>query len=34
MKVKVIGNVIPTSFLKIEGRGMFVGAKDRRKKDG
>ena len=29
VKVKVIGKVIPMSFLKIEGRGMLVWAKDR-----
>ena len=34
MKVKVIGKVIATSFLKIERRETFVGAKDRRKRDG
>ena len=34
LKIKVIGKVIPSSFLKIEGRGRFVGAKDRRKNDG
>ena len=33
-RVEVKGKVIATSFLKIEGRGTFVGAKDRRKKDG
>ena len=30
MKVKVGGKVIPASFLKVEGRGALVGAKDRR----
>ena len=32
--VKVGNKVIPASFLKIEGRGMLVGAKDRRERDG
>ena len=32
--VKVKSKVIPTSFLKIEGRKTFVGAKDQRKRDG
>ena len=30
VRVKVEGKVIPASFRKIEGRGTFVGAKDRR----
>ena len=30
MRVKVRSKVIPASFLKIEGWGMLVGAKDRR----
>ena len=34
VRVKVQGKVIPTSFLKIEARGTFVGVKDRRKRDG
>ena len=29
--VKVIGKVIPASFLKIEGRGTIIGAKDRKR---
>ena len=33
VRVKVIDKVIPTSFLKIEGRGTFVEAKDRRERD-
>ena len=33
MKVKVGGKTIPASFLKIEGRGTLVGAKDRREKE-
>ena len=33
-RVKVISKFISASFLKIEGRGTFVGAKDRRKRDG
>ena len=33
MTVKVKGKVIPASFLKIEERGTFNGAKDRRKRD-
>ena len=32
--VKVEGKAISASFLKIEGRETFVGAKDRRKRDG
>ena len=28
MRVKVKGKGIPTSFLKIEGRGLFVGAEE------
>ena len=34
VRVEVKSKVIPTSFLKIEGRKTFVGAKDRRKRDG
>ena len=34
VKVKVKSKVIPTSFLKIQGRETFVEAKDRRKRDG
>ena len=34
VKFKVKSKVIPASFLKIEERVTFVGAKDRRKKDG
>ena len=30
MRVKIDGKVISTSFLKIEGRGTLVGAKDRK----
>ena len=30
--VKVEGKVIPASFLKVEGRGTLVGAKDRRER--
>ena len=30
-RVQVKNKVIPTSFLKIEGKGTFVGAKDREK---
>ena len=33
VRVKVEGKVIPASFLKIEGRGTLVGAKDRRERD-
>ena len=33
VRVKVKSKVIPASFLKIDGRGMFVGVKDRRKRD-
>ena len=33
MRVKVKGKVILAGFLKIEGSGTLVGAKDRRKKD-
>ena len=32
MRVKVRGKAIPASFLKIEGRGALVGAKDRRER--
>ena len=32
VRVKVKGKVIPASFRKIEGRGILVGAKDRREK--
>ena len=32
MRVKVRGKPIPASFLKIEGRGTLVGAKDRRER--
>ena len=31
--VEVRNKVIPASFLKIEGRGTLVGAKDRRERD-
>ena len=34
VKVKVKSKVIPTSFLKIEGRGTFVGAENRRNRFG
>ena len=34
VRVKVGGKVIPASFLKIEERGMLVGEKDRRERDG
>ena len=34
VRVKVKSKVSPASFLKIEGREAFVGAKDRRKRDG
>ena len=34
VRVKVKGKVILTSFPKIQGRETFVGAKDRRKRDG
>ena len=34
VRVEVIGKVILTGFLKVERRGMFVGVKDRRKRDG
>ena len=34
MRVKVKGKDIPTSFLEIEGKGKFVWAERRRKKDG
>ena len=34
VRVKVKNKVIPTSFLKIQGRETFVGAKNRRKRDG
>ena len=30
MRVKVEGKVIAASFMKIEGRGMFVGLKERK----
>ena len=33
VRVKVNSKVIPTSFLKIQGRETFVGAKDRRERD-
>ena len=33
MGVKVEDKVIPASFLKVEGRGTLVGAKDRRERD-
>ena len=33
VRVKVGDKVIPASFLKVEGRGTLVGAKDRREKD-
>ena len=33
MRVKVRGKAIPTSFLKIEGRGTLFGAKDRRERN-
>ena len=33
MRVNVGGKAIPASFLKIEGRGALVGAKDRRERD-
>ena len=33
VRVKVKSKVIPTSFLKTEGRETFVGAKERRKRD-
>ena len=33
VRVKVKSKVIPTSFLKIQGRETFLGAKDRRKRD-
>ena len=33
MRVKVGGKVIPASFLKIEGKGTLVGAKDRRERE-
>ena len=34
VRVEVISKVIPTGSLKIEGRKMFVGAKDWKKRDG
>ena len=34
VRVEVKSKVIPTSFLKIEGRETFVGVKDRRKRNG
>ena len=34
VRVEVKGKVISTSFLKIEGKGTFVEAKDRTKRDG
>ena len=34
VKVKVQGKVIPASFLKVEGKGRLVGAKDQRESDG
>ena len=34
VRFKVRSKVIPTSFLKIQGGETFVGAKDRRKRDG
>ena len=33
VRVNVGGKAIPTSFLKIEGRGTLIGAKDRRERD-
>ena len=33
VRVKVGSKAIPASFLKVEGRGMLVGAKDRRERD-
>ena len=33
VRVKVGGKVIPASFLKVEGRGTLVGAKDRGNRD-
>ena len=33
MTVKIQGKVIPTGFLKVEGRGTLVGAKDRRERE-
>ena len=33
VRVKVGSKAIPASFLKIEGRGTLVGAKDRRERD-
>ena len=33
VRVKIGGKVIPASFLKIEGRGALVGAKDWRERD-
>ena len=33
VRVKEVGKVIPSSFLKNEGRGTFVGAKDRRERN-
>ena len=32
-RVTVKSKIIPTSFLKVEGRGPFIGAKDRKKRD-
>ena len=34
VRVKEKSEVMPTSFLKIQGRETFVGAKDRRKREG
>ena len=34
VRVNVGGKAIPASFLKIEGKGVLVGAKDRRERDG
>ena len=34
VRVKVKRKTVSTSFPKIEGRGTFVGAEERRKKDG
>ena len=33
VKVEVKGKVIPTSFLKIEGRGAFIGTEECKKRD-
>ena len=33
VRIKVEGKVIPVSFLKVEGKGVLVGAKNQRERD-